>query len=34
LEVVQKRRTRLRAGYFTQGEQTVEWTTYDKKAKV
>lgn len=26
--------TKLRSGYFTNGEQTGEWTTYDKQGKV
>ncbi len=26
--------SRMRSGYFEDGEQTGEWTTYDKKGKV
>jgi antitoxin component YwqK of YwqJK toxin-antitoxin module len=26
--------TRMRSGYFEDGEQTGEWTTYDKKGEV
>ena len=26
--------TKLRSGHFTKGEQTGEWTTYDKNGKV
>jgi antitoxin component YwqK of YwqJK toxin-antitoxin module len=26
--------TKLRSGYFENGEQVGEWTTYDKKGKV
>jgi antitoxin component YwqK of YwqJK toxin-antitoxin module len=26
--------TRMRSGYFENGEQTGEWTTYDKKGQV
>ena len=26
--------TKMRSGYFAAGEQTAEWTTYDKKGRV
>ena len=26
--------TKMRSGYFEKGEQTGEWTTYDKKGQI
>ena len=34
LGVVPQGRTKLRSGYFKDGKQVGEWTTYDAKGKV